>query len=430
MYRKCIGIFLFWLSMNDIDHGAFRALFEEACLRCFGHVVTAPLTETESKLLYNKVFEETGLVIGWKTIKNYSFFLLSASPGKQENPSVATLDTLSRYVLGASYTTEPERKKAAGHYPYWYAYREQWVHGRWSHGVGAVAPRGFRLEGDVGGEEMRPLAVDRPAVKRTRGWWLMGIGLAGLVLGIICLSLFFRQGVGRSFRDDFHSLAMDSLAERGWWVTAPDTVYWNKRGDFGSGVALYTLEGDYWPDSVHRPVIRNLLQRRIPCDCFTMEWHLNQFIPRQNWQQAGILLSEDTGFMGKSIRVSIAYNDYNGIYPRSGTILLQAITSSSTRKPEEIAHVPLFTADSLRSNPALARNLEHSALRIEKRGDRFRILYADGILENTSFREITVHEFSMQPRYVGLFALRGFVDSAEAVPARFTWFSLDCVECK
>ena len=95
MYRKC-GILM---TMNDIDHGAFRALFGEACFKCFGHVVNEPLTETESKLLYNKVFEETGLVIGWKSIKNYSFFLFSVSSGKQENPSVATLDTLSRYVL-------------------------------------------------------------------------------------------------------------------------------------------------------------------------------------------------------------------------------------------------------------------------------------------------------------------------------------------
>ena len=391
------------MNMNDIDHGAFRALFGEACFKCFGHVVDEPMTETESKLLYNKVFEETGLVIGWKSLKNYSAFLFG--DGKPENPSVATLDTLSRYVQEATYTTEAERKNTAGHFPFWFGYRERWL-------------------------QRRPLAVDRPAVRETRGWWLMGTLLAAAILGVICVSFFFWPRGNVSFRDDFRSLNLDSMEGRGWWVVSPDTVYWNKRGDLGSGVVLYTLEGDYWPDSVHRPVIRNLLQRRIPCDCFTMELHLNQFIPRQNWQQAGILLSEDTGFMGKSFRVSIAYNDYNGIYPRSGTILLQAITSSSTRKPEEIAHVTLFTADSLRRHPALMKNLEHSALRIEKRGDRIRILYADGILENTSFREIAVHEFSMQPRYVGLFALKGFVDSSDAIPARFNYFSLDCEACK
>jgi len=392
--------------MNDIDHGAFRALFEEACLKCFGHVVTVPLTETESKVLYNKVFEETGLVIGWKSVKNYSSFLFSGSTtGKPENPQVATLDTLSRYVQGAAYTTEAERKRVGGHFPFWFGYREQWL-------------------------QRRPLAVDRPAVGKTRGWWLMGMGLAVAVLGVVCISLFFRRGAGGSFRDDFHSLSADSLAERGWWVLSKDAAYWERRAERPGCLTLYTLEGDIWPDPVQQPVIRNLLLRRIPCDCFTIELHLQDFIPRQNWQQAGMLLTEDTAFGGRSLRVSVAYNDFNGVYPRAGSILVQVISSQASGKPEEIAHVQLFSTDSLLTHPALAKTLAHSALRIEKQGDRFRILYADGILPNTSFREIATHEFAMQPRYAGLFALKGFVDSSDAIPARFSWFSLDCEECK
>lgn len=72
--------------------------------------------------------------------------------------------------------------------------------------------------------------------------------------------------------------------------------------------------------------------------------------------------------------------------------------------------------------------LAHSALRIEKQGHLFRILYADGIAETTSFKEVASYEFTFQPRYVGLFALRGYVDTSTAVPARFTYFGLDC--CK
>jgi len=51
--------------------------------------------------LYNQVFERTGLTIGWKSLKNYSFFVLAGSSRKQENPSAATLDTMARYVLDA-----------------------------------------------------------------------------------------------------------------------------------------------------------------------------------------------------------------------------------------------------------------------------------------------------------------------------------------
>ena len=58
--------------MNDADSYAFINLFKEACLKCFGHGLQQPLTETESKLFYNTILEQTGLVIGWKSLKNSS----------------------------------------------------------------------------------------------------------------------------------------------------------------------------------------------------------------------------------------------------------------------------------------------------------------------------------------------------------------------
>ena len=137
---------------------------------------------------------------------------------------------------------------------------------------------------------------------------------------------------------------------------------------------------------------------------------------------------EDTGLGGASMRVSVAYNDYNGVYPRSGTILVQGIASRGKPgdKPEEFAHFVILQTDSLKNHPDLYQVLAHSAFRIEKRGDQFRLLYADGISANTSFKEIASYEFRFRPRYVGLFALRGFDDTSAAVPARFTYFSLDC----
>jgi hypothetical protein len=237
-------------------------------------------------------------------------------------------------------------------------------------------------------------------------------------------------GSGGGFAERFRDVSADSLRSQGWWVEAPDTFYWKKRGETPGCLTLYTLRGDNWPDSVNRPMIRNLLMHRIDCDCWTAELHLKDFIPAQNWQQAGILLMEDSSFSGRSMRLSIAFNDYNGVYPRSGTILLQGIASRGTRedKPEEFAHVLILQTDSIKSHPDLYQVLAHSALRIEKQGDLFRILYADGIAETTSFKEVANYQFSFQPRYVGLFALRGYGDSPAALPARFTYFGLDC--CK
>lgn len=386
--------------MNEVDFKVFDTLFREACQKCFGHPIEEPLTETESRLMYARIFDDTGLVIGWKSIKNYSLFVLLPAAAKSENPSVATLDTLSRYVMGAPYTTEPERKKEAAHYPYWYEYKARWM------------------------VRQAPFAAAKPERRRVWGFVLLGVIV---VIGIIGV---FSVPHGRGFSNHFQDVSADSLKAEGWWVQALDTGYWNRRGEDRGSLTLYTLKGDNWPDSANLPVIRNLLLHRIDCDCWTMEVHLKDFVPAQNWQQAGLLLMEDTGFKGSSLRLSIAFNDYNGVYPRSGSIILQAVISRGTAedKPEELAHIPLFQADSLRNRPELAQSLANTALRIEKNGNLFRLLYADGVAKNTSFKEVYSHEFLIQPRYVGLFALRGNVDTSAAVPARFTYFGLDC--CK
>src|SRR5690348_13058119 len=122
--------------MKDLDHRAFISLFKDACEKCFGHPLAEMLSETESKQLSNQLMEKTGLVIGPKSIKNYSAFVISPSEAKSENPSVATLDTFARYVLEAPYTDEAKRKDNENHYPYWFEYRD-----RFSRSVNRSAPK-------------------------------------------------------------------------------------------------------------------------------------------------------------------------------------------------------------------------------------------------------------------------------------------------
>jgi hypothetical protein len=57
--------------MDDLDFLVFTHLFKEAYEKCFGYALKSPLTETESKLFCNKVLDQTGLSIGWKSVKNY-----------------------------------------------------------------------------------------------------------------------------------------------------------------------------------------------------------------------------------------------------------------------------------------------------------------------------------------------------------------------
>jgi len=387
--------------MNDLDASIFSALFKEACKKCFGDAPAGTLTETESKLFANKIFDETGLVIGAKSIKNYSSFISGASGTRNENPSVATMDTFARFVLNAPYTDEVQRKARESHYPYWFQYKEQ--HHR---------------------------STKKPTPHKGR--WPIVTGI--IVLAVLLLTfLFFRQNKNHDgkFSDDFSSVSDDSLSSRHWFVQSKNDDYWNRRNELPGYLSLFTLKGDNWPDSSNRPIIQNLVLRSNTQKCFATEVHLSQFFPMQNWQQAGILLSEDTSFNGKSLRLSFTYNDFSGGFPKSREIIIQAIISSggNSDKPEEIAHSVIFKMDSI--NEELVRqNLRYSALRIEKQGPQFRLLFSNGPLANSAFKELITRNIDMDIRYIGLFALRGFVDSAAALPAKFDYFNYEPEECK
>lgn len=388
--------------MTQQDTLAFTALFKEAWFKCFGQALENPVSETESKLFCNQVLDHTGLSIGWKSVKNYSLFI-TGSHTKPENPSVATLDTLARYVLSAPYTSELKRKAGEGHHPYWFLYREKF---------------------------------NKSPQKATTNRWSRGIGaFAGGIVLIILSLLLFKYTVHNAkpeYSDDFKNVESGVLMAKGWFLKDTDENYWKKNAVLPGQLTLYTLKGDNWPDPANRLAIHNLLLRAIPYDCFTAEVHLNNFIPREEWQQAGILLLEDTMLTGKSIRLSIAYNDYFAGERQPKEVLIQAITSlgNGFGKPEEIAHKPVLFLDSAISKPVLLKNMQHSALRIEKQGNRFRFLYSGGVTDNGAFKEVAVQNFDMKPKYIGLFAIKGFKDTSAIIPAHFTFFRIASNPCE
>ncbi len=383
--------------MSSLDASAFIALFREACQKCFGHPLNSMLSETESKFFSERIFDQTGLVIGPKSIKNYSSFIVSNSDDKPENPSVATLDTFARYVLDAPYTDEIQRKNKESHYPYWFQYKEH---------------------------HHRSLKKSKKKIP------LSAILVPSAIVIVALFFIFQRKEQTKELTEDFHSVSEDSLLSHGWFVQSEQKEYWNRRGEKSGHLTLFTLKGDNWPDSITIPGIRNLLLRKINSDCFTIEVRLSDFIPRQNWQQAGLLLLEDTNFFGKSMRVSFAYNSFFGGYSQSPEIIIQAITSQGKgNKPEEFFHKSLFTLGS-QPDSLIINNLRKSALRIEKHGNKFRLLYTTSPVENFAFKEAITQEFIMNPKYIGLLALKGQVDSSQVIPASFEFFSFRPEDCK
>ena len=409
---------------RESDPKAFARLFGDAYRRCFSRPFTAPLTESESHRFSVEIAESTGLELGWKSLKNYSSYLLG-SGGRTENPSVPTLDTLARYVAGAPTTTEEHRRTRERHYPYWFRYRDAL---RRTDSPDAPATR--RKSREV--PDATSLVQGTPARTRPPAMLILVAVVAAVAFASWLALRYVAPSLGRAerFADEFDDVSEAGLASRGWSVQAVDSAHWSRRGAKPGHLTLFTLPGDNWPQPGRAPVIRNLLVRRLPSPCFVAEVRLTAFVPRQNWQQAGILLLEDTVFAGRSVRASIGFNDFAGGFPETREIIVQAITAlgRESSKPEEVVHHRLFV-DEPATAQLVRQNLEHSALRLEKRGAQLRFLTSAGEMRHAAFREVGRAEFDFRPAYVAVFAIEGFVPRSEDAAAHLDAFSLSELSC-
>ncbi len=392
--------------MKDLNKTIFINLFKEVCEKCFGFPLTSPLSEADSKLLSIKIFEHTGLVIGAKSTKNYSLYVLNSKSkeARNENPFVATLDTLARYLLDAPHTDEIQRRENESHYPYWFQFRSRFIYS---------ASKGNMPE-------------------LIRGNSLIFILFASIIVaGVFVFKSSILRSKNEIFTDSFNSVLEDSLRNKGWIIKSADSDWWNRRNEKPGHLTLYALRGDNWANNKNPAAIKNLLMRRLASDCFMVETKLTNFIPHQNWQQAGILLSEDSTFAGKMLRISISYNDFFGGYEKPPEIIIQVVSSSEDgnwSKPEEIAHISLFSIETGKEH-LVEDNLANSVLKIEKKGQQFRFLYTTSPIESFAFKEAVSGNFTIQPKYVSLFSIQGWADNEKNIPAYFDSFSLAAMSC-
>jgi hypothetical protein len=259
------------------------------------------------------------------------------------------------------------------------------------------------------------------------------VAALGALAAVLALLLIVVQQHGESvgrFTDEFNDVSREGLAGRNWLVRSVDSAYWVRRGAKPGHLTLFTLPGDNWPQPGRTPVVRNLLMRRLPSECFMTDVRLTSFFPEQNWQQAGILLVEDTMFTGKSVRLSVGFNDFSGGFPKTREVLVQGITSlgRESAKPEEVVHHRLFVVEPT-SEALVRQNLESVALRIEKRGAHLRLLYSAGPMTSAPFKEVGGTDFDFRPAYAAVFALKGFVTESDDMPVYVDAFSLSALPC-
>jgi hypothetical protein len=129
--------------------------------------------------------------------------------------------------------------------------------------------------------------------------------------------------------------------------------------------------------------------------------------------------------------LSLAYNDNFGGFTNSKEIIIQAITTlgNNLTHPEEIVHVPVFTLNSI-NEKLVKTNLAYSGLRIQKSGENIRLLYSCSSAKNFAFKDASAMNLNFHPKYLGLFALQGFVSNKNYEPVYFSSFTLAPQTCK
>lgn len=385
------------MSINNLsDTNIFVKLFKATYQKCFGFELEKVPTETECKYLCDEIEDKTGLVIGWKSLKNYSIFILDEKSEKVVNPSTSTLDTLSRYVLETPLATEKERKNQRNPYLYWFQYKERFLERH-------LKSESFKIS-----------------------WRKIGFALL-VVVFTLTLLILFKFSKDLEITETFQVLDEASLSKREWFTLNKNNKYWALRDSIPNQLTLFTLNGDNWKSKYHEPEINNLLYRELPEGDFGVEIHFSDFVPSENWQQAGLLIMEDTLYSGKSLRVSLGYNDFSGGIEQPGEILVQVVASKGKEfeNVEEVEHYSLFKMDNSNNSRFIENNLKHSALKIEKRGENYRFLYAASPLDNFSLKEIRQYNFKMKPKYIGIFAIKGFVENTEIIPVPIKFFRLE-----
>jgi hypothetical protein len=392
-------------KMNQHQDFIFINLFKEVCQKCFGHELTSPLTESESKHMASEMLESTGLVIGWKSLKNYSIFALNEENERNENPSVATLDTLARYLAAAPQTNESSRKKTGAHFPYWFNYRDNYIR--------PAANAAFTY---------KKLVSPKP-------WVITVLALILLVPALLLIINNQKSVTPRNIQENFKGASKENLKKNGWVIKNMESNFWEKQKDDTGHFKLFTIKGDNFPDTTGHTGIQNLLLRELNLDCFTAEVQFANFIPYKNWQQAGLLLMEDSNYTGKSIRISVGFNDFFGGDTRPGEIIIQVIATSEGNiiKPEELAQSPIFSF-SQKPDTLIKGNMQKSGLRIEKKDNHFRFLFANGNKDIFAFKEIVSKEINIHPRYIAIYASSGSNTGATIIPVAIENFIIksDC----
>ena len=91
-------------------------------------------------------------------------------------------------------------------------------------------------------------------------------------------------------------------------------------------------------------------------------------------------------------------------------------------------HLPLFTMEKERDS-LIYSNLARTLLKVEKKDNHFRILYSVSSGVSFALHEAGSFDFSFRPAYVSLFAIQGWSENENIIPAKFSYFGMMKINC-
>lgn len=161
-------------------------------------------------------------------------------------------------------------------------------------------------------EEMpKPKGVQRQNFRKR--WGVLGVLMVATLLATA--PLIFSPN-SKPWLEDFKSLDVDSLKDRGWEIRHFDSKWFSRQLRDGKMLTLWTLPGDYWVKEGEPRQITNMLVRRVEGDCFSVTMKICDFHPSQVSQQIALFLFDEHQNPKNWVRLGFEYlpSSNRGIY--------------------------------------------------------------------------------------------------------------------
>lgn len=233
------------------------------------------------------------------------------------------------------------------------------------------------------------------------------------------------------WEENFDDVSVEGLKSRGWKILDYDSMAFSKQLKPGY-LTLYTYPGDYWVkwEKGEKPLIKNMLIKRLDVNSCEITARLKNFDPYQNAQQAGIFLFGPEMDRNNCFRITFVFTKIHekGIpYRDEWTDRIQSLQARIMINGKSVDG-GIFTLRCPEFEPNLLKPI---TLVVTVDGRNVTTRFSLGDEWEQVNRETLASELHFFPKYIGLAAFQGFTDDngnpkgADTIPAFFDYVKVE-----